>query len=364
MIKYFYFILSFAIPLSANTLDQEQETLLHATASLLYNLSEQEFSLINPSLSDDKIMEKDISILWNKVFSSSFPGISFQIPFSEYLQAKKCLEQKNTQTAYNHLKSSCNHLSNIWIKLIHEETLVKSISTEPYRKMERYLIPSSHPMTPKLDALFSKKRVTLNKEIYEQAGFELLKHHRSAPFITIARHPTLSGYLVKAYMDNQLDTKKGLPSWQCLTYRCEGARKIRNIIRKKKFKHFTVASKWIYLLPNGPSPPHTPEFTPHLAILLVTDMHITDSVLNKHAWKNKITEEHLNELYYIISRARGSSYRADNIPYTVSGKFAFIDTEYPNRKPNFKSIRKFLNPEMVQYWDNLVDSGGLSVYKK
>jgi hypothetical protein len=70
-------------------------------------------------------------------------------------------------------------------------------------------------------------------------------------------------------------------------------------------------------------------------------------------------------LYTIISSAKGSSYRADNIWFNNEGKFCFIDTEYPNGGPDFAGIRPYLNPEMQNYWDYLVRRGGpKKVHKK
>ena len=85
---------------------------------------------------------------------------------------------------------------------------------------------------------------------------------------------------------------------------------------------------------------------------------MTDKPLNYHAWKTFVTPKILDELYIIISRANGSSYRPDNIPYTQTGHFAFIDTEYPNKDPDFNSIRPYLSEEMWYYWDKLVKQGG------
>jgi hypothetical protein len=87
-------------------------------------------------------------------------------------------------------------------------------------------------------------------------------------------------------------------------------------------------------------------------------MNLTSKAQNLAAWKSLITGEHLKELYKIISYAKGSSYRPDNITYSVDGKFAFIDTEYPKAHPDYKSIRKYLSREMQAEWDKIVKNGG------
>jgi hypothetical protein len=225
------------------------------------------------------------------------------------------------------------------------------------RAFAPYVIPENHPMKSKLDAIFLNKRVTLNKKVFHSSGFKTLRKGPRS-YVYVARHPDLNGYLVKAYMDNELNEKQNHPSWYWLNKRCEGAKKISDIIAQRKIKHFTVASKWIYPLPENPAPPKNSSYTRHFGVLLVTDMDLVPYKVNLDVWSHGITPEHLNELYVIITYAKGSSYRPDNIAYTRQGQFAFIDTEYPSKGPDYKRIRKFLNPEMQAYWDRLVRSGG------
>ena len=123
-------------------------------------------------------------------------------------------------------------------------------------------------------------------------------------------------------------------------------------------KYFKVPNKWIYPLPANPSPPISPAYTRHLIVLLVDDMHLASHNECLYAWYNKITPEHLNELYLIISYAKGSSYRPDNIPLTLNGTFAFIDTEYPSHKPDYSSIKPHLNAPMLAYWNKLIKQSG------
>ncbi len=220
-------------------------------------------------------------------------------------------------------------------------------------EVEPYLISSSHPCKKMLDSLFTASRVTLNADTFTQAGFKW-KKVQPRSFIIVARHPLLEGYVVKVSLDNELRRKKGKPEWQWFALRCEGAEKIAKIIKKKEIRHFVVAKKWIYPLPPEPAPPSTSEYSRKYVLLLAQDMNLVSKTENLNLWKTKITAGHLKELFKIISRANGSSYRADNIPFTTSGKIAFIDTEYPDRKPDYKSIRHFLSDEMRDYWDDLV----------
>lgn len=231
-------------------------------------------------------------------------------------------------------------------------------SAIPYsikKEMRPFIIGDNHPMKSRLDKIFFKSRAILDEESFIQAGFVPISI-RHCTHVYVSKHSLLPGYLVKAYLDTEKRKKKNQESWKWLVKRCQGARDIQKVIKKKKIVHFTVARKWIYPFPSKPLPPDDAEHTRHFALLLVTDMDLVDPEYNLYAWQHLITKEHLDELFFIISHAKGSSYRPDNISYTKQGNFAFVDTEYPQKGPDFKSIRPYLNPEMLAYWDDLVSA--------
>lgn len=221
-----------------------------------------------------------------------------------------------------------------------------------------FLLPFDHPAKNLLDHIFSFSRFTADDQTLLDADFEILSIQPRS-YVRILKHPLLPDFLFKAYVDAETRKKKNLDSWQWLVKRCEGAAAVRHIIKKKKIKFFTVPDKWIYLLPETLLPPDKYSPPPHLALLLVTDMRLASSKECLYAWKHQITKEHLDELYQIISYAKGSSYRPDNIPLTIDGTFAFIDTEYPSHKPDYDSIKSYLCPEMSLYWEKLTQRGGL-----
>lgn len=231
-----------------------------------------------------------------------------------------------------------------------------AIPSSAKKKMRPYIIPANHPMRERLDALFKPARITANENVFHAAGFTTICQ-RPRTFVRVARHPLLEGHLIKVYMDTELRKKQGKESWEWFVKRCEGAKKVREVIKKRNIKHFVVADKYIYPLPQNPSPPHDRYHTRHLAVLLVTDMNLAPDSVNYRYWERSVTKEQLNELYDIITYARGSSYRPDNICYTNNGQFAFIDTEYPSRGPDYNSIRHFLSSSRRAYWDELVKKG-------
>lgn len=214
--------------------------------------------------------------------------------------------------------------------------------------MKRYILRENHPAKPALDAIFLSTRATKDEATFQASGFTTL-YAKSRSFVRVVRHPSLPGYLLKVYLDSEQRQKRNRTGCERLVFRCEGAEKIREIIQKGKIKHFQVPGKWLYALP--PHPDCTSMEQPFL--LIVDDMDLASNEENKAAWKTVITREHLDELYLIITKAGGSSYRPDNIWLTKHGKFAFIDTEYPRQKFDYNSISSYLSDEMRRYWASL-----------
>jgi hypothetical protein len=216
------------------------------------------------------------------------------------------------------------------------------------RTKKRHILPAHHPGRRALDAIFLSRRATKDEESFQASGFTTL-FQKSRSFIRVARHPSLPGYLLKVYLDSEQRQKRNRAGWEWLVRRCEGAEKIRKIIKQNKIKYFQVPGKWLYPLPAQPN--STALDQPF--VLLVHDMDLVSKEENESAWQSLITREHLDELYLIITKAGGSSYRPDNIWLTKRGKFAFIDTEYPTQNFDYDSISSSLSPEMRNYWVNL-----------
>ena len=64
------------------------------------------------------------------------------------------------------------------------------------------------------------------------------------------------------------------------------------------------------------------------------------------------------ELYVVINRAGGASYRPDNIRLTRGGRFSFIDTEHASEERDYESIAPYLSRDLLKYWAELVREGG------
>lgn len=219
-------------------------------------------------------------------------------------------------------------------------------------KLKPYFLPLQHPMKPVLDQICEQGRILKNEESFEKAGFEILLKKRAGhtkhAFWHLARHPLVPGYLFKVYLDAETNLKRN-EGWQKLANRCRGAANIRRLIQKKGIQHFVVPEKWLYKLPLGSDSRQQP------VILMVTDMCLTGRSACRKAWKNA-TKEQLDELYCFYSHGYGSTSLVHNVCYTQEGKFAFIDTELPDRKVNMNSVFKYFSEEMQEYWENLIQA--------
>lgn len=376
MIRYFiFFVLSIHCSILANDFNQ----LIHPTASLLFILEEKlpeddSKKVINPS-------SHQIHSLWNKISDSIF-----LLPLEEQKLKKNyarfCLaetleasgEFKKAKKIFKKVKKELSHL---WSQAIAQEEIITqaydapilhfqadqgfeanpSIPQKIRKQMSPYIIPNYHPLKETLDRIFYASRATFSMNSAAHAGFSVIATGPRS-HVVVAKHAELPGHLIKFHCDNDPHEKRERPSWEWLTKRCEGSEKIRKILTRYQIKYFVCAKKYLYILPPHPRDSKKENDMNHLACLLVTDMQLEPTKVNLFAWKNKITKKHLDELYLIISRGKGSSYRPDNINYNKDGKFAFIDTEYPDQKPDYKRIREYLSPKMRDYWDDLVTNGG------
>ncbi len=218
--------------------------------------------------------------------------------------------------------------------------------------MRPYLLPMTHPIKPILDALFQKSRVIDSEKGLIDAGFTVL-FSQPRSFIRVVKHPSLPGYLLKIYLDTDTNRLEGEAGWERLTKRCIIAEKIRNIIEYHGVKTLVVPEKWIYPLPV----PQQPQQGQQPVILIVKDMNICNREETKVAWKTKATATTIKELFTVLSYGYGSASLSNNIPYTKSGTFAFIDTEFKNGKMvSIERPKKYFSPEMQAYWQELIEA--------
>lgn len=221
-------------------------------------------------------------------------------------------------------------------------------------KIAPHLLPLTHPIKPVLDSIFSKERVLQSMDTFLNAGFEIIAGPMPLSFVIVARHPEVPGYVFKLYLDTASESRYDIPYWKWLVRRCEGARGIRNIIKKKKIRHFLVPDKYLYVLPVYP---FSNVVKPQILILVETDMQVEPHRVTVEKWKTAKRAQ-LKELHSILKYGyAGESTRnlIANVPYTRFGKFAFTDTEDPTRKVGLRIVGQFFSKEMQKYWYTLAE---------
>lgn len=222
--------------------------------------------------------------------------------------------------------------------------------TEPmHQLMDPYLLPMDHSMKVVLDDIFARSRVVENDQSLVAAGFTILFSQKRS-LIRVVKHPRIQGYLLKMYLDSDAAKLKEEAGWERLAMRCAIAEKIKNFIAQDGIKSFVVADKWLYPLPVLQN--CRPE--QQLVVLLVKDMDIYNRVESGFAWKAVPNRAMVKELYTVLAHGYGSAALDKNVPYTKSGTFAFIDTEYKKgKKVSLRQPRNYLSTEMQAYWDTL-----------
>jgi len=226
-----------------------------------------------------------------------------------------------------------------------------AVSAEIWVELEPYFLPYDHPIRSKLDRIFSK-RVTASPITFEQAGFAKVKL-RKPTNIVIGLHPALEGYVIKAY----LDTQPPLCEWENWIKRIMGARAIASCIKRYGLRDCVVPRKWIYPLPHKPYPNLDNASLRKNFILVVEDMNILSNKSNLNAYKKKMSRPLLDQIFTIV-KEEGliDSLYPDNMPFTRSGKIAFIDTEHFHLSPvNYNILPPFLAYSMQNYWLSLIE---------
>lgn len=234
----------------------------------------------------------------------------------------------------------------------------KSPSTEVSEKVwdevKEYMIPDQHPAKGPLEKIFSKSRVFSNFQSMEAAGFESAtpQHHTQ---IIVTRHPKLSGYVIKAYLDIQKH-HEGKPEHYFWVKRCIGARLLENSIQKHGYGHLLkVPKKWIYMLPDKPKA--HPAYKPKRFILIEEDMDIYDNSLNEQMWgRPTISKELLKALFTVITEyGFHDCAKPANCPFSKDGRVALVDTQtFHKKNVAYKKLTPYLATKPRAYWKRLI----------
>lgn len=234
----------------------------------------------------------------------------------------------------------------------------KSVNSTVWEYVQPYLLPANHPIKSKLDRMFSASRVILTPETFKKAGFSRYKQGRFSR-IMASPNPKLPGYFIKAFPDCELNIKE---DWRKLTHRIIGSQAIRECIVKHGYqKMFKVPTKWLYPLPDEPSPPRSSKYVRKSFILVAEQVKAYDHEENEKHYHKKMDRKRMDAFYTLLQEVGLSdSVFAFNVPFCRDdGKMAFIDTEYHHRWPvPLHKVCRYLSSESEKYWRKLIASGG------
>jgi hypothetical protein len=220
--------------------------------------------------------------------------------------------------------------------------------------MTSHVLPCDHPAGRLLERLFRRSSVIDNEAAFLAAGFEIRRKQRRS-LMCVATHPMLAGYAFKVFfVDEREREREKSRGWKGFVARCNRAERICRVIQEHRIQQFKVPRKWLFHAPHHPS--CGPDDQPTILVAEFQDLLSQEE--SEHAWLHSVTESHLDELYAIINRAGGTSYRPDNIPLTRQGCFAFIDTEHSADRQDYDSIAPYLSCQMREYWSNLILRAG------
>ncbi len=218
-----------------------------------------------------------------------------------------------------------------------------------------HFLPEEHPMKKKLDTIFKAARVSSSPESMKRSGFKIRKG-RHWDNVYVCKHKKLKGYVLKVYMDNQM----GVNEWDPLVRRVTGANAIRESIAKLGYKHiFKVPNKWIYPLPENPTP--NPKYQRKNFILIADEMNVFRNARNEQRWFGPtMTADKLKAFFHVLNDVGLiDSVFPTNVPFCTDGMLAFIDTEHHHKWPiPYHRLVPYLAEDMQHIWTSLVQSKG------
>jgi len=228
-----------------------------------------------------------------------------------------------------------------------------SITQESWDILYPYLLPSDSEIMRTLNDIFGRTRVTLNSDTMLKAGFTTGKAQEWSR-IVVTKHKALPGYIFKIYLDDQ-GAKSDLRAQYFFEKRVRGSIAIQKYIDEKNLSHlFKVPRKWVYLLPETSLPKKKYSFKNF--ILVVEDMQILNKDENKKAWKgSQVNKDTLVALHNILKDVGLlDCSKIDNIPFSIDGKIAFVDTETSGQSfIPYSRLKKSLSSKMKHFWSDL-----------
>lgn len=187
-------------------------------------------------------------------------------------------------------------------------------------------MPFDDPRTLDVFALFRDASMFESRRAWGASGFRVV-NPPSAGKVMVAQHPSVKGLLFKKYTD---EVSQGEQTQNYET-RVQGSYELRAFVESRHLSRVVVPRKWMLKLPHI--------FGRHAAhVLVVEQIDLFADDQSKTAYRN-IDPGVLSELCTVLFRYRGMDSSTKNIPFTVDGRIAFIDTEHWNRKSRKPYLR-------------------------
>lgn len=228
-----------------------------------------------------------------------------------------------------------------------------ALSSSDTQAIRPYELPSGHLVRAHLDKLFKKSRFIKNIETLDRAGFTFPGPRKHTGLI-VAKHAKTPGYIYKIYTDVQ-EFYKREPEYRLWLLRIEGATRIRNYVDRHQWNdHFKVPQKWIYIIPKGTA--RADGYYEKQTILVEEDMGLLSEKKNLQVWKgDSISKTLLEQVYHIITDlGLRDCAKPDNIPFSLDGRIAFIDTQTFDEPPiPYQRLTHYLNKSNQKYWKSL-----------
>lgn len=234
------------------------------------------------------------------------------------------------------------------------------VPNDVWDSVRPYLLPEDHPAKAALDRIFSRTRVLSSLTAMKEAGF--IKPTLLRRGLIVGKHPDLPGYLLKMFLDNSPKIE-----WQNWLERINGALIVKAAVDRYNYHDIMkVPNKWIYPLPIMPLP-LAGALYPKSFVIVVEDMELIPMSQTVEKYKSGVSKSQLKALFNILYDCKMTdSMLPKNVPFSVDGKIAFVDTEHTGKSPMIKLVirrfRKYLSSSKKDYWDYLCDQVNAKTY--
>lgn len=196
------------------------------------------------------------------------------------------------------------------------------------------------PATFDLKPLFRDPDMFDSPGFWRRAGFEV-EGEGTPSNIMVASHPSTKGWLFKRY-SSVVSLREQRDNYRC---RIKGADKLREFITARELTRCVVPQKYLHALPSAFSYKGESSY-----VLVVEQLSLLKSSTSKQRYR-ELDKEGLRQLCTVLRTFEGLDSGVRNIPFTVGGQIAFIDTERwdEGKETPLRHVSKYLSAEQRQF---------------